>query len=206
MTLVVSLGIAQVNVKEVTHYLFKEFTKGTVLMKPGSKNEALLNYNSLTEEMIFDNKGTKLALGNLELIDTVFINSRKFIPLNSKFVEIIFDSKYSLYAEHKCKLKDPGKPSGYGGMSQTSATSTYSTYFSGGQAYGLKLPEGFETNPYTEYWLKKDGKLDKFLSIRQLSKYFSEKEDIFKEFVKKNNVKFDNEASIVKLLKFMESN
>lgn len=201
-----TFAFAQVNIKEVTHYLFKDFTKGTVLMKTGVKNEAMLNYNSLTEEMIFDNKGTKLALGNLELIDTVFINDRKFILLNRKFVEVIFESKFSLYAEHKCKLKDPGKPSAYGGTSQTSATSTYSTYFSGGQAYNLKLPEGFETNPYIEYWLFKDGKLNKFLSIRQLSKYFSQEEDIFKDFVKKNNVKFDDESSIVRLLKYLENN
>ena len=141
MSVFAASGYSQVKVIELSHYLFPEFTKGVVLMKTGVKNEALLNYNSLTEEMIFDNKGTKLALGQLEQVDTVYIQGRKFFPLNNKFVELVYQSKYALYAEHKCNVKDPGKPAAYGGTSQTSATSTYSSYFSGGQVYELKLPE-----------------------------------------------------------------
>jgi hypothetical protein len=191
---------------EVTHYLFPEFTKGIVLMKTGIKKEASLNYNSLTEEMVFENKGTKLALSQLELIDTVYISNRKFFPLKDKFVEIIYNSKYSLYAEHKCKIKDPGKPAAYGGTSQTSATSSYSSYIMGGQIYELKLPEGYKTNPYTNYWLKKDGKLTMFINIRQLSKLFADKEVLFKEYIKKHDVKYDNQSSIIELIRFLETN
>ncbi len=195
----------QVKVLEVTHYIFPEFTKGTVLMKTGVKNEALLNYNSLTEEMIFDTKGKKLAMTQLEQVDTVYISNHKFFIHNNKFVELLHKSKYELYVEHKCNVKDPGKPSAYGGTSQTSATTTYSSYLSGGQVYELKLPEGVETKPYTEFWFKKDGKTNKFLSIRQLTKYFEDKEDTFKEFVKANNVKYENQESVVALVKFMET-
>lgn len=195
----------QVKVLEVTHYIFPEFTKGTVLMKTGVKNEALLNYNSLTEEMIFDTKGKKLAMTQLEQVDTVYISNHKFFVQNKKFVELLHKSKYELYVEHKCNVKDPGKPSAYGGTSQTSATTTYSSYLSGGQVYELKLPEGVETKPYTEFWFKKDGKTNKFLSIRQLMKYFEDKEDAFKEFVKANNVKYENQESVVALVKFMET-
>lgn len=204
--LISSFAFAQVKVTEVTHYIFPEFTKGTVLMKAGVKNETLLNYNSLTEEMIFENNGKKLAVGQLDLIDTVYIQGRKFFPLKGKFVEIIYNSKYALYAEHKCKVKDPGKPAAYGGTSQTSATTSYSSFFSGGQVYELKLPEGYETSPFVDYWLKKDGELTKFLSIRQLSKMFDGSEDLFKEYVRKNDVKYDNQAGIVNLIRFLEAN
>jgi hypothetical protein len=197
---------AQVKVLDLTHYLFPEFSKGIVLMKNGMSNEAYFNYNSLTEEMIFENKGVKLAVGQLDQIDTIFINARKFVPINNKFAEIIYHSKYTLFAEHKCSIKDPGKPSGYGGTSQTSATTTYSSYFSGGQVYELKLPDGFQTKPFVEYWLRKDGNINKFLSLRQLSKFFSNKEDLFKVFVKKQDVKYDDLASLVELIKFLEAN
>jgi hypothetical protein len=200
-----SIIYSQVKVLEVTHYIFPEFTKGTVLMKTGVKNEALLNYNSLTEEMIFDTKGKKLAMAQLEQVDTVYINNHKFFILNNKFVELLHRAKYELYVEHKCNVKDPGKPSAYGGTSQTSATTSYSSYFSGGQVYELKLPEGIETKPYTEFWFKKDEKTTKFLSIRQLMKQFEDKEDAFKEFVKVNNVKYENQASVEALIKFMET-
>jgi len=40
----------------------------------------------------------------------------------------------------------------------------------------------------------------------QLSKFFSDKEDLFKVFVKKQDVKYDNKASMVELIKFLEAN
>lgn len=206
ISFVLSVAYAQVKVAEVTHYLFPEFTKGVVLMKNGIKNETLLNYNSLTEEMIFENNGTKLAIGQPELVDTVFIKGRKFFLLNGKFVELINNSKYKLYAEHKCTIKDPGKPAAYGGTSQTSATSTYSSFFTGGQVYDLKLPEGYETKPFVDYWLVKDGEVSKFLSIRQLAKLFNEKDNSFKEFVKKHDVKYTDQSGIIELIRYLETN
>ncbi len=205
MSVFVATSHSQVKVMELSHYLFPAFTQGVVLMKTGVKNEALLNYNSLTEEMIFDNKGIKLALGQLEQVDTVYIQGRKFFPLNNKFVEIVYQSKHALYAGHKCNVKDPGKPAAYGGTSQTSATTTYSSYFSGGQVYELKLPEGYETKPFIDYWLKKDGKVNKFLSVRQLSKLFCEKENSLKSYLKKHDVKYENQESIVEMIRFLES-
>jgi hypothetical protein len=197
---------AQVKSVELAHYLFSEFTKGIVLMKSGVKNEAMLNYNSLTEEMIFENRGIKLAVGQLELIDTVYIKGRKFFLLNNKFVELIYHSKLDLYAEHKCDVSDPGKPAGYGGTSQTSAISTYSTFFSGSQAYEMKLPESYETKAYTYYWLKKEGELNKFISIRQLIKLFGKKENLVKNYTKKHSVKYDDQESIVGFIKYMDAN
>jgi len=200
------ITLGQAKGLELTHYLFPEFSKGTVLMKNGMKNMTTLNYNSLTEEMIFENNGVKLALSQLEMIDTVFVNGLKFVPINNKFFEVVYQSKYTLFAEHKCNIKDPGKPAGYGGTSQTSATTSYSSYFSGGQVYELKLPEGFQTKPYENYWLRKNGALNKFISIRQLSKLFTEKEDLFKTYVKKQEVKYENRTSLIDLIKFLEAN
>ena len=206
MSVFAASGYSQEKILELSHYLFPEFTKGVVLMKAGVKNEALLNYNSLTEEMIFDNKGTKLALGQLDQIDTVYIQGRKFLPRNKKFVEIVYQSKYALYAEHKCNVKDPGKPAAYGGTSQTSAATSYSSFYSGGQVYELKLPEGYETKPYKEYWLRKDSEINKFLSVKQLSKLFKEKENLIKVYLKNHDVKYDNQKSLIELIMYLEAN
>jgi hypothetical protein len=177
-------------------------------MKSGIKNKALLNYNSLTEEMIFENNGKKLAIGKgeLELVDTVFIKDRKFFTLNNKFIELIYHSKCDLYAEHKCSVKEPGKPAAYGGTTETSATTSYSSFSTGGRIYELKLPDGYETKPYTYYWLKKNGELNKFINMKQLMKLYNDKEDLFKAYVKKNVVKYNNQESIVQLIKYLETN
>jgi len=177
-------------------------------MTTGVKNEALLNYNSLTEEMVFDNKGRKLAITKkeMELIDTVFIRDRKFFVLNNEFTELVYHSTWDLYAGHKCRINDPGKPVGYGGTSQTSAVTSYSSYRADGRVYELKLPDSYEVKPYIVYWLMKDGKLTKFISIRQLMKLFKEKKDLAKAYIKKYNVKYDDQKSIVQFINYLEKN
>ncbi|MEI7828235.1 MAG: hypothetical protein WCI31_00625 [Prolixibacteraceae bacterium] len=189
---------------ELSHYIFPEFTKGTVLMKSGTVNPTSLNYNALTEEMIFNSNGKNLAMTRLEEIDTVYIEKRKFFLVNNKFVELLYRNKYDLYIAHKCSVVEPGKPAAYGGTSQTSSTTSYSSILSGGQAYELSLPEGYTTKPYFEYWLKKDGKLTLIINMRQLAKQFDDKSDQFKKFVKENKVKYDDQEGILSLVKFME--
>jgi hypothetical protein len=199
---------SQATVKEFNHYIFPEFTQGTILMKNGIKNKALLNYNSLTEEMIFKDKGKMLAIGEteLELVDTVFIEGRKFFTINKKFVELIFHSKCDLYAEHKCSLIEKGKPTAYGGTSETSATTSYSSIISDGRFYELELPENYRIEPYTCYWLKKNGELNKFISMKQLMKLYDDKKDIYKAYIKKHDVKYNNQVGIVQLIEYLETN
>jgi len=200
------MGFPQKQPQNITHYLLPEFVQGKVLMKKGKINEASMNYNALTEEMIFENNGVKLALTQLEAIDTVYVGGKKFIPLNGKLYELLYHSKFDLFAEHKCKLRDPGKPSGYGTSSQLGAASTYSSYFSGNRVYEMTLPETVETNPYTVYYLRKDGNLLKFVSLKFLLKEFPEKSDAAKKFIRENNVSYEDAESLVKLVCFLEAN
>lgn len=203
-----TVSYSQVNGVALSHYIFPEFTPGVVLMKSGIKHNVLLNYNSLTEEMIFDEKGKKLAIGKeeQEKVDTVFIGGRKFFLLNGKFVELIYHSKCDLYAEHRCNIKYPGKAAGYGGTSETTAVTSYSTLYARGIMYELKLPDGFETRPYIIYWLKKNGKTDKFVSMKQLTKYYNDKEVLFEAYINNHEVKYDNPESIGELIKYLETN
>jgi len=193
---------------EITHYLFPEFTQGVILMKAGTKYDVLLNYNSFTEEMIFENNGKKMAIAKVELrlVDTVFIKDRKFIALNNKFLELLYHSKWDMYVEHKCRMNEPGKSSGYGGTSKTTSIKTYSRIYSEGNIHELKLPDGYEIEPYTYYWIKKNGELNRFINMRELKKLYKDKKDLFKAYVKKYGVKYDNQESIIQLIEYLESN
>jgi hypothetical protein len=206
LSLLLSNSFAQNNKVAIYHYVFPEFVKGTVLMKSGVTNIAMLNYNALTEEMIFEVSGKKLAMSRLSDIDTVYIDGRKFFPFQNKFVEIIYHNKFDLYALYRASIVDPGKPAAYGGTSQTSAVTSYSSFFSAGQAYELELPQGTETKASIEYWLKKEGKPIMFLNLRQLSKQFEDKSALFKKYVKEHKVDYDNQESLIGLIKFMEQN
>ncbi|MBE0677616.1 MAG: hypothetical protein IH592_02515 [Bacteroidales bacterium] len=193
---------------ELSHYIFPEFTTGTVLMKSGQEYKALLNYNSFTEEMIFDDKGKKLAIGkeDKERVDTIYIMNRKFFPLNNRFVEMIYRSEFELYAEHMCNVKYPGKPAAYGGTSETTSVSTYSGILDGGIMYELKLPDGYTIKPFTNYWLKRDGELKKFFNMRQLMKLFDDRKNLINDYVNSHTVDYDDQESLVQLIRYLEAN
>ena len=199
---------SQEETQNLSYFLFPKFVQGDVLMKNGVTNHVLLNYNSLNEEMIFEEKGEKLAISNSEIkqIDMIVIQDRKFLPMDNKFIELIYDSKNDLYAEHKCDLIYPGKSTAYGGTSQTSAITSNSAIYSKGKIYGLKLPDNFKTKPYTYYWLKKDGKMKRFINTRQLMKLYNDKDDLFKAYTKEHDVNYENPESIVKLVDYLETN
>ncbi len=200
-------SFSQGNVVEISHYVFPNFTEGTVQMKDGKKDLLLLNYNAITEEMLFQSGDKVLAIGKDEigLVDCVTINNRKFVVLNNKFVEILYHSFIDLYAEHRCSVIPPGKPAAYGGTSQTSSADTYSAFSSFGVYHALKLPDGYTTKPYVYYWIKKDGKLNKILNLKQLMRIYDSKRDLFKGFVDKHNVKYENTESVAKLVEYLEN-
>lgn len=201
-----SVLYSQTNAIEISHYILPEFTQGVILMKSGSKSEVSLNYNSLTEEMIIEKNGNKSAIKKefIETIDTVFINERKFIAKNDAFLELIYHSKFEIFIEHNCKISAPSKPSAYGGDPQSSASTSYSSLISNDRAYELKLPDDYKVQPYTVYWLKNDEGFNKFVSLRQLSKLYYSKRNIFKSFVKKYDVKYDDQQGIIQLIRHLE--
>jgi len=192
----------------LSHYIFPEFTQGTVLMKSGQEYKALLNYNSFTEEMIFDRNGKKLAMAkeDKERVDTVYILNRKFFVLDDRFVELLHRSGFGLYAEHRCNVKYPGKPAAYGGTSETTSVSTYSGIYSGGIMYELKLPDDYTIKPYTIYWLKRDGELRKFVNMKQLTKIYDDKKELIREYLRTHPVEYEDQESLVQMIRFLESN
>jgi len=189
---------------KLTHYVFDEFTPGTVKMKSGETYSQVLNYNILTNEMIFNNDGKYLAIANPENVDTVSINDKKFIPFNNKFYEVLVNSNMPLLLEFTATVNEPGASTGYGGTSTTTASTSFKTLVSSGGAYDLKLPDGFTVFPGYAYWIKKDGKLEKAGSAKQLIKIFSAKKEMINDLVKKNNTNFSKRGDVAALVKQIE--
>ena len=197
---------SQVQVTELSQYLFPNFTPGMMLMKNGIEHKVLLNYNSLTEEMIFKNRDQILALGptDLQQIDTIFIADRRFCTLNNAVVELIVKTTYDLFAENKCTALTKGRETAYGGTSQSGAIASYGSINSGGDVLDLDTSLDYEFKPYTHYWLRKDGNLNEFTSIRQLKKLYNDKKDLCKSYVKDNDVTMENQESIILLIEYLE--
>ena len=190
---------------EVNHFIFPEFTQGVLLMKSGEELITLLNYNSSTEEMIYVDNEKKLAISveSLANIDTIFIQNKKFVVVGTKFFEFINNPKFDLYIEHKCKVNAPGQTTAYDGISHSAAVKSYSSI---DMSTELKLPAGYEIQPYNYYRIMKNGISQKFINMRQLEKIYFNKKDLFKTYVEQNDIAFNNEENIIRLIKYLESN
>ncbi len=198
----VTFAIGQNKDKAITHYLFPEFYTGKVLMKTGNIEESRLNYNSLTEEMIFETKGRYLALANVRLIDTVYIQNRKFIPAGKVFYEVPVNVKMPLLIKHTCSVIPPGKPSAYGGTSETTSVTIINMLFQSGRAYDLKLPDDYKINASTDFYLKAENNYVRINKVKQVIKCFPEKEREIIEFVKLHKTDFDNKEDLIDLIIF----
>lgn len=191
----------------LSHYIFPEFTEGYVMMKGGRTQQMLLNYNSVTEEMVFKRGETILAIGKAEVkeVEYVTISGRKFVVLNDKFLELLFEGGKNIYAEHRCTVIPPGNPAPYGGTSQVSSVDRYSGLSAdGGLYYKLQLPDGYVVKPAINYVVRAGDKISKIYSLKQLRKVYQDKRDEFDKYVKDNNVKFDNITEIAALTAALE--
>lgn len=191
---------------ELSHYLFPEFTKGSVMMKDGTETSAMLNYNAVTREMIFQQNGRVLALADptLSLTDTVRIEDRKFVLFDDEFVEVLLQEDTKLMTCYRCKIIPPGNPAPFGGTSQTSSVDNYSTYRSGNMVYELKLPDDYKIEPNNIYYLDNGSGWKKINSMRQLKKIYKKKKERFDQYVSEQKIQFNDPAGIAELVEWLE--
>jgi hypothetical protein len=181
------------------HYVLSAFIIGSVKMKDGQTENAVMNYNQLTEEMIFEKDGILLALDSIMKIDTVSIDSRLFIPHEKVFYEVLVKGKVSLYKQHKCNLLATGNPSGYGGVTETGASRNISS-IKGYRSFKLHLPRDYYITEASQFWLSNNGVFYKANTVSQISKALPEKSAEIKNFVKLKKLDIDNPEDRVTLI------
>jgi len=189
------------NVKQLTQYLFPDFAEGSVLQKSGTVVKTRLNYNTLTQEMIFKQGDQFLALDKLYDIDTVFLENKKFVPAGEVFYEVGTLTPISLFIQHASEIIPPGGETGYG-KSQTSAITHVTDLKSSGRAYALSLPDEYTFRNQTTYLLRKDGNFITVKNVKDVKKVFQAKENLIDDFVKTNKISFKKDEDVIKLIEF----
>ncbi|MXV50998.1 hypothetical protein GS399_08440 [Pedobacter sp. HMF7647] len=187
----------------VSHYVFPEFITGTVYKADGNKESVPLNYNTVTQEMIFSLNGKNLALAELASIDSVVIKGKSFIPAGERFFEKVNVATLALYIQHKSTVSLPGTSVGYGSTTQTSGATALSSLPSnnGGKAiYDLKLPDEFKVVPADEYWLKSGNSFIKANSQKQFLKAFPDKEKQIRQYISEKHANFTSLSSLKDML------
>lgn len=183
-----------------THYVLPAFVQGSVLLKTGQKEAAIMDYNMLSEEMIFEKGGTRLAIDKIETIDTVYLAGKKFVPHEKFFFEVLVNDNISLFIRHKCNLLPAGSPSGYGGKSETSASTSISMLAGSGSLYKLKLPVEYHVTDASQFWIEMNNLIFRISSERQLIKTFPEISKEINQFIKLNRLDIRKEKDITAVI------
>ena len=188
----------------ILHYVFDSFQPGKVKMKTGEWFDQKLNYNTVTGEMIFEEKGKYLAIKAPSQVDTVFIAGRKFIPVAKAFYELILKGKYPLFQEFTAKLNEPGASIGYGNASASTNAVSINLLRRNGQAYEMKLPDEYLVVPSFTFWILKDGNYQKAGNAKQLIAVFPAKKQWINNFIKTNNTDFLNRNDVITLVQQLQ--
>ena len=162
----------------------------------------MLNYNMVTESMVFEQGGEYYDMVNQQDVDTVYLNGKVFIPHEKVFLEVILNEKIPLFVEHKAELIQPPRPGGYGTTSQLTSSNVLNGISSDHGYYNLKLPDGYTVKSSVIFWMDKNGEMLKFLGERQFLRLFPENEDDLKKFIKNSKLKFDRVDDVLKLAQY----
>jgi hypothetical protein len=200
-------AIAQENLNN--GLLFGKFMSGTVIYKNMTQVSALLNYNSVEEEMLFKTPDNSImALDNPSSVAAIVIGNRRFVyaQKDAFYEEISAGKDNSFYILWKSKLISQGKGSAYGGRSGASAITNIGSHQGRGADYSrLNLDEKFETKTEQYFYLKINDKYKLFNSAKSLGKLFKGHEAEIEEFAKQQNTDFKKTSDIAEITEYCYS-
>jgi len=198
----ISVNAQQDSATNLPNFLFKGFTKSVIKLKSGQVNSAVLNYNIIDQEMVFLQNDGYMVLSNPQIVDTVYIANRTFIPFKTGFYELVMTGAVTLFIQHKSELESVGTTTGYGATSQTTNARPARQLYGPIGSVDLSIPDGYKIVDKTEYWVKRGSEMDKFSSRRQFLKIFKDKEKELSQFIDQNSIKFKDINDIVKLFNY----
>jgi len=190
---------------QITHYILDTFYNGTILMKSGQKQDYMLNYNTLTHEMIFERAGERLAIAQPEDVDTVYINDRKFVYANKMFYEVLATTPVPLFVEYIGSVIRTGSEIGYGMSSSTTGGNGVSSIVQSGKLYDLHLPYDYKVKVKKKYWLRKGFNYYEANNAKHIIEVFPDKEKLIRELIKKNKTDFSKPEHITTLVVQIQS-
>lgn len=193
------------SLQNLPNLLLPKFTTSVVKMKSGEKRRAVLNYNIVDQEMVFMQRDQFFVLNDPQLIDTVYMANRAFVPFEKGFYELALRGPVTLFIQHKAYVESVGVPTGYGAMSQTTSYNYVKAVYDNNGAINLKLPDEYKITDDTEYWVLTDGVMKNFDNKRQFLQIFPEKGKELKQYLAKARLDFDDYQAVIKLIEYCNS-
>jgi hypothetical protein len=185
-------------------FLYEHFMDGHVLMKSGLVEKAPLNYNSEDQSIYFIKNGIYMILTGLNDIDTIYIQHKRFIPVDNKIYEVISESTATkVLVSYSHKVRPLTATTDHGGTAKKSANEVSNTVSDVYMRRNFKAHSSIEI--FRQFWLVKDGKLQKADSPKQIQKVYSSKSvGEIDKYIKENSLNLNLENDIVNLVKYFD--
>jgi hypothetical protein len=185
-------------------FLFPEFSPGIVRLKSGESFTSLMNFNTVTGNMTFNQSGNLSDLNKPEIVDTISIQKRTFVFHEKVFLEVLVNAPVSLFIQHRSELTSTGRPGAYGITSQSvGPTSSLSRYLGDdNKTYNLKLPEDYKVTPSNYFYIRKDSILNRINSERQFLKLFPTREADIKAYINETKINIKRQEDLIRLVKY----
>lgn len=184
--------------------LYDQFKNGSVLMKSGVIENAPLNYNTENQTVVFIKDGQYMILTGTELIDTIYMENKKFVPVNNKIYEVLTNEAVALYLSYHNRPRPIVATTDYNGTTRKVNNEVSNTVT---DVYTMRNFKGnYNIEIMKDYWLKKDNKYYKANTVKQFIKSFSSQmKKSIEEYIKTNHLDFNKEDDLIKLIKFCNS-
>lgn len=206
MLLIIALNLqAQLDtVSNPAQFVFPEFSVGVVKMKTGEKVILNLNYNILTEKMVFKQKNKIYDIVNPNTIDTVYIHEVKFVPMGKVFYEVLVSGPSSLFYQHAGNLKKPSRPAAYGGTTEVSSSTYINNLPLGNDVYRMEKNKEVVVEDKSVIWIRKNNLMYAVTDKKHLFAALTDKKEELKQYIRKNEVKIDNPYQMTDLIKYYD--
>ena len=185
--------------KPLRQFLFPNFAEGTIQTKSGSTLDFILNYNMVDQHMISQQTNVYRVVKNIDDIDTILLQNRKFVPFEKVFYEVLVKGHVPFFLQNKSLMTSAGNSVGYGLKSQSVGPTDMKRFEMGSDVVSIDLPSDVIINSASVNWVKKNNEMEKFSNARQLIKIFPEYEKEIKEYIAKYKPDFKLRDDIIKL-------
>jgi len=186
-------------------FLFPEFTIGVIKLKNGEKVNLNLNYNIVSEKMVFYQNDQLFDVINRSAIDTVYIQSRKFITADNSFFEVIVPGPTTLLAQNTGKVKSPPRPAAYDGTSEVSSSTYIDNMRFGGEVYRMKRDAPVIVIPEVIYWVKTSEALEPVTGKGKLLKLLDDRKPELKSRMNSDDFDIREGEDLVNLIAYYNS-
>jgi hypothetical protein len=189
-------------------FLSPQFINGKVFFRNGTKAIAMMNYNSLTDQMLFiDPKGDTLALKDEKTIKFISLDKDTFY-YNEGYIRLVASNSVVKLAEKQIwEVADIRKIGSHNRPSTTFAITSYSTLTDRfGKSHDLLLNEDLVLRKKANYYF---GDIyDRFTPAgkKNLLLLFPKEQMGLANYLKENKVRFDKKDDLEKVAQFIEQN